>query len=269
MKSALTIKTGLTVNLYPVGDSHVGSEACDEKRNAELARIIAADPHGRVLGLGDYIEAIAVSDRRWSAEEMVSPISAEMLQNPFYCQALRFCKLYELTAGKWDALVRGNHEQTALARYFNDACAVIAERMKAAYIGDLDHCGWIVYLLQDANGKTRGRVAVFIAHGWAGGALKGGVALALQRTLLKKDADLVMLAHSHQPIAFPETVEGVAQNGHIVTRTKWGVVTFPMIERHGYAAQHGGNASPVGYSVARLEATANGRLSISVEQRTL
>ena len=141
--------------------------------------------------------------------------------------------------------------------------------MGAAYIGDHEHSGWIVYLLKDDKGKTRGMVKVWAAHGWGGGALKGGVALKLQRALMKKDADLVLLAHSHQPMAFPETVETVSRAGKIQTATRWGVVTFPMIDKHGYMARRGGNASPAGYSVIHIEANMDNKVSISVEQKTL
>lgn len=269
MRKALVIEVGLGVNLYPVGDNHDGSAACDEKRNRALAAIIAADPIGHVLGLGDHIEAIAPSDRRWSPREMAEPASPEMLENVFYRQSMHFVKMYEPTAGKWDALIRGNHEQTAISRYFTDPCAIIAERLGARYIGDYEHSGWLVYLMKDDAGKTRAKVKVYIAHGWSGGILKGGVALGLQRVLLRKDADVVLLAHSHQPMAFPETVEGVGQNGVLKTSTRWGVVTFPMIEKHGYIAQRGGNAAPPGYSVVHLEATMDNKLNISVEQRTI
>jgi hypothetical protein len=269
MKKALRIETGLKVNLYPLGDTHVGSLACDEKRNLELASIIAADPIGRVVGLGDFVEAVAPSDKRWSGRELPEYADTDMLENLFYRQAMRFCKLYDLTVGKWDVLIRGNHEQTAISRYFADPCAIIAERMKAKYIGDHEAGGWLVYLLKDDAGKTRAMVRVFIAHGWAGGELKGGTALALQRALLRKDADLLMLAHSHQAMAFPETVERVAQSGEIKTATRWGLVTFPLIEKHGYIARRGGNASPPGYSIVHLEAGMDNKLSISVEQRSL
>lgn len=269
MKRAIKIETGLKINLYPIGDTHVGSGACDENRNRTLAGIIAGDVNARIVGLGDFVEAIAPSDKRWSGRELPDYADTEMLENIFYRQAMRFCKLYEQTTGKWDALIRGNHEQTAISRYFSDPCAIIAERMGAAYVGDHEHSGWIVYLLKDDAGKTRARVRVFFAHGWAGGELKGGTALALQRALLRKDADLLMLAHSHQAMAFPETVECVAKNDEIKTVTRWGIVTFPMIDKHGYIARRGGNASPAGYSVIRLEATTDNKLYVSVEQKTI
>jgi UDP-2,3-diacylglucosamine pyrophosphatase LpxH len=137
--------------LYFIGDTHIGSEAADAGRISALAQTIKADKRAAIIGLGDYIEAIAISDRRFDAAELKQPISPEHLSNPFYCQALRFAKIFEPTQGKWICLVSGNHENKALHNYHVDATQIIADRLGAAYLGGSEQSGWIRLQLRDKN----------------------------------------------------------------------------------------------------------------------
>ncbi|NLF03077.1 MAG: hypothetical protein GX601_19110 [Anaerolineales bacterium] len=256
------------LRLYLVGDTHVGAEACDEKRIERLAEIIADDPAGRVVGLGDYIEAIAPTDRRFDARELAQPIAPEHLTNPFYCQALRFCRLFEPTAGRWACVISGNHETTALSRYHFDATAVVAERMGTAYHGGADEGGWLQVRMKE-NGKLRNTVSVYIQHGWGGGEMRSADAGKLQRLLWRKAADVVAIAHVHRPMVFPETVEYIDRAGWEQVQTRWGVVAYPMVSKHGYIARRGGNAPAAGYAVVTIERQHDGAALIGAELRAL
>lgn len=256
------------LNLYFVGDAHVGALACDEKAIAELAATIAADEDAAVIGLGDFIEAIGYHDRRFDPREMMEPIAPEHLENPFYCQALRFCKLWESTKGKWLGVIRGNHESKALSNYHFDAVAVIAERLGCKYIGGSDEGGWLLLRLFDGD-KLRNRVKVFVQHGWGGGELRGGDALKLQRVLWRKDADIVAFGHSHRPMAFPESVESIDRAGKPTRSDRWGVICYPLVGKHGYIARKAGNSPPPGYVVAHVERMHDGSARIGVEMRSL
>ncbi len=256
------------LRLYLVGDTHVGADACDEKRIAQLADIIAADHTAMVVGLGDYIEAIAPTDRRFDARELAQPIAPEHLTNPFYCQALRFCKLFEPTRGRWACVISGNHEDAALRHCHFDATAVIAERMGTAYHGGADEGGWLQIRMKD-DGKIRNGVSVYIQHGWGGGELRGGDALKLQRLLWRKEADAVAIGHSHRPMVFPETVEYIDRSGWEQVAERWGIVAYPMVDKHGYIARRGGNAPPAGYAVLSIERQHDGRARLGAELRAL
>lgn len=257
------------LRLYHVADVHVGAEACGEDECLKLASIIAGDRCARVIGGGDYTESIAPTDRRWDARELAKPVTVETLENPFYCQALRFVKLFEVTRGKWDGLILGNHGHTAIRRYFVNPASIIAEKLGARYVGGTDQCGWFRYRMIDPGGRTRSMVDVHALHGWGGGELREADALKMQRLLWRKGADVVLMAHTHRPMSFPETVERLDKAGNVVSEVRWGVVGYPLCGKHGYVARKGGNACPMGYTVVEVERNRKGRPRITVMQKTL
>jgi hypothetical protein len=256
------------LRLYLVGDTHVGSDACEEKRIERLAAIVADDPCGRVVGLGDYIEAIGHTDKRFDAREVPKPVKPESIADPFQKQARRFCKLFKPTKGKWVAVIAGNHETVALNRYLFDATARIAHKLQALYLGGSDEGGWINVRMLDGD-KLRNTVAVYIQHGWGGGEMRSADAGKLQRLLWRKAADVVAIAHVHRPMVFPETVEYIDRAGWEQVQTRWGVVAYPMVGKHGYIARHGGNAPPAGYAVVTIERQHDGAARIGAELRAL
>ena len=255
------------LRLYAVGDTHVGSEACDEKRCAELAQIIAADDDALAVGLGDYIEAVAPSDRRYHPTEVA--VEPENLNNIFYCQAAMFAEIFKPTVGRWAMVIPGNHETFAASRYHTDAAALIAGWLGTKYQGREDEAGWLQIRLYSTGKKRRGTVDIYCQHGWGGGELRGGDALKLERLCYRKQAQAVLMAHVHRSHAFPVTVESVNAAGWEVKETRWGVISYPLIEKHGYIARRGGNAPPAGYAVLEIEQVRNGPPKLSVELREL
>ncbi len=165
---------------------------------------------------------------------------------------MRFSKLFEATAGKWLALISGNHENKALHNYHVDATQIIADRLGCAYLGGSDQSGWIRLQLV-SNKRVRASYSIFCIHGWGGGELRGADSLKLQRLLGRKQADIVAMAHVHRPSAFPEPFEHLDGAGWETTATRWGIINYPMVAKHGYLAQRGGNAPPPGYIVLEVE----------------
>lgn len=257
-KALEVVWKGTQLNLYFVGDTHNGSAAARTENMVELASRIANDDKSLVVGLGDYIEAIAPSDRRFDPSELAQPISPEHISNLFYCQALNFAKLFEETRGKWAAMVGGNHEITALNRFYVDPTQIIADRLGCSYLGGSDTSGWIRVKFRKGK-KTWGMLDIYCIHGWGGGELRGGDSLKMQRLLWRKDADILAMGHCHRPGIFPETVEYIDQRGWEQQATRWGIVNYPMVDKHGYLARRGGNAPPVGYIVLEIEAQHDGK----------
>ena len=256
------------LRLYLIGDTHVGSKACNEKAIAELAKIIAADKFAAVVGLGDYTESVSPSDYRFNITEVA--VEKESLDNIFYCQAARFSELMKPTIGKWAMLIPGNHETFAAHRYHTDPAALIAGWMGTKYQGRIDEASWLKVRFYSGDGKKRrGTANIYCQHGWGGGELRGGDALKLERLCYRKNAHAVLLAHVHRPHAFPVTVETLSAGGIEQEEVRWGVISYPMIGKHGYIAKHGGNAPPIGYAVLQIEQRRDQPVKISVELKPL
>jgi len=236
-----------TLHLYLIADTHVGSVACYEDRIEKLASIIAGDPYGRIIGGGDYVEAITPADRRYDERELAHPVAPEHRDNMLYCQALRFVSLMECTRGQWLGLVLGNHEHVAAQRFYTNAASIIAERLGTRYIGGADQSGWFRIRWKRDENRTRAMTELYVIHGWGGGELRGGDALKMQRLLWRKDADILMMGHTHRPMVFPESVECLDRSGRVVERKRMGVIGFPLCGQHGYIARKGGNVQPPGY----------------------
>ena len=256
------------LRIYPVGDVHIGSAACDEEAAARLAKIIANDKLARVIGVGDFIEAVAPTDRRFTAAELSKPISQEHIDNPFYTQSLRFCKIFEATRGKWIGIDSGNHEATAAERYFFSPIPIIAERLGCQHHPGSDQGGW--YRVKLLDGKiTRTQDDIFAMHGCGSGELRGGDALKLERLLGRKGADICIVGHGHKPMAIPIVFESLDKCGAEVSSMRWGLECFPLCGKHGYVAQRGGNASPIGYHVIEVHRQHDGPAKISVRMEAL
>jgi len=235
----------------------------------DLARIIEKDDDALVVGLGDLIEAIGYSDFRFDPAEVSDWVEPQHLNNLFYIEAAYFAKLFAKTSGKWAMCIPGNHESTVVRRYHFDPTARIAEWMGCAYQGQGDEAGWLMLKMREGDGKVRNRVRIYCQHGWGGGELRGGDALKLERLCYRKDAHAVVMAHVHRPHAFPVTKEAITLRGWEEAQETWGVISYPMVEKHGYIARRGGNAPPMGYAVLTIQRMKVGPPKMGVELKSL
>lgn len=252
-RRAVTISWNKSLlRLYLIGDTHVGNDVCDERRIERLAQIIKEDEDALVVGLGDFIEAIALSDTRFDPREAAAIVPPEHLNNIFYYEACRFCQLMEPTRGKWAMLIPGNHESLAARQYHTDAAMIIADRIGCAYQGQGDEAGWLRIQMKGGEvARVRDTVEIFCAHGWGGGDTLGTP--KYERLVARKRARIVVVGHGHKPFSFPYTVEGLDRQGWEETTQGWFVECFPMVDKHGYISRKGGNAPPMGYAVVSIE----------------
>ena len=251
-----------------MGDTHVGSVACEERQIERLSQLIAADENALVVGLGDYIEAIALSDSRFDPREVAEFVPPEHLNNIFYTEAAYFCKLMEPTRGKWAMLIPGNHEEVAAKQYHTDAAMIIADRLGCPYQGQSEQSGWLrIQILGGDVPRVRDTIDVFCAHGWGGGETLSTP--KYERLVARKRAHIVAVGHGHKPFSFPYTVEGLDRAGWEETAQGYFVECYPMIEKHGYVARRGGNAPPAGYVVITAEHIERQGTKLGVELKEL
>jgi len=223
--------------IYPIGDTHIGHIGCDEGLLKEVVEEVAGDPYSFALGMGDYIDAIAVKDRRrFSPKNLASWVETSMLVDLPRFQVERFASLMEPLKGKWLGMLYGNHEWD-LDHYGERSCYTDIVRLckdkpdRKLAMGD---SGFIRMVFRQGTGKGRGGVTyvLFAHHGTgAGGGYKlGGKALALDDIRGQFDADVYLLGDKHLAMTFPIGLRYYAGRYGIVGKTVWGAWTGSYLQ---------------------------------------
>ncbi len=191
-------KRGEEFRLYPFGDVHWGTRACDEDAARAYLAKLEADDHGIGILGGDIIEAIPHTDPRYDRQLLAGwcrdAIDPVLEQKRYALSMLEPCK------DKWLGAIEGNHERALRDKQGRDTHGALCE---ALGIPDLTYSAWIrlVFVRKSANTKTAGSTATYlihIAHGsQAGGILAGAEKNRLGRRMERYQADLCLVGHSH------------------------------------------------------------------------
>lgn len=203
-----------TFYLFPLSDLHLGAAACDEKLLRAHIDLIKEMPNARWLGGGDYIEAIVRKDQKRAFE----PIMAKWChgkQDIVGAQRDYAIDLLAPIADKCIGLVEGNHE-AAIHKHqernvYGEIVKAIAEKAgKKPEELALGVNGFIRLAFHFMGEGGRGAAWPFIIythHGYGGGSLAGGHALALQRVLNQYECHIAIMGHRHvrQTIVQPYT----------------------------------------------------------------
>ena len=198
--------------LYHLTDLHMGARACDETRLKRDIQAIADDPNARWIGGGDYIDAICqVGDKRYKPSMLAKWVLGE--DDPLAAQARYVVQLLTPIAGKCLGLVKGNHEWAAEKYYaYNIYWTIVQGVAEAAGVTPntlaLGASGFVAISFRRKSGDTAKiwRCVVYLHHGYGGGRLPGGHALALGRVLGDFDCDIALLGHRHTQMVVPKMI---------------------------------------------------------------
>ena len=183
------------VNLYPIGDIHLGSEHFDKKRFLSFIELVKNDPNAVVILNGDMINnAIKTS---------VSDIYTEQLT-----PEQQLDTLYEYISPIKDKVVgvtRGNHEERTYKLTGIDVLKNLCYRL-----GIIDYYHEVSNVIFLSFGKSRGRdnvrntFSIYHTHGRGGGRTQGAKINRLHRLSTIVHADIYVHSHTHTPITFKE-----------------------------------------------------------------
>lgn len=218
-------------SVYFLGDWHVGSKGFASGRFASYRRRIIEDQHAYWVGMGDYADLITTTDPR-AVMDMYEPgmYTPEALADPGKYQAERVIEEAEPMAHKCLGLLPGNHEtkykKHNLRSWFVNEIGpalrdLAPEDYRERFI--LDYEDWLILRFvregQDPKAGTATCVC-WLYHGSGGGQLKGAKALRQQRRAWRMGAaHLIVTAHAHESLAFPETAYEVdRRTGRVVAR---------------------------------------------------
>lgn len=159
---------------------------------------IKADPNAYWIGLGDYIEGINISDKRFDPFSVDPQTRIEELSDFAQRQARKLCDLLMPIRDKCLGLGRGNHEEKLRQSYYNDAFETIRLAMKAI---DLD---WnAIIRLKFGSNKYYSTLIIHTQHGSGGGRKVGAMMNKMEEMSGFLMADIHVVGHSHKAGVIP------------------------------------------------------------------
>jgi predicted phosphodiesterase len=186
------------VNLYPLGDFHIGSSHYKDNELKEWVEKIKEDPYALVVIHGDIINnAIKTS---------VSDIYDEQL-NPE--QSIdKAVAIIEPIKDKIIGITSGNHEDRTYKITGIDVMKNFAYRLgKQDYyspISNLIFLSWGDTNRKSGKAKSHICTTIYMTHGLGGGRTIGAKANQVARLANMIDADIYIHGHTHSPIIFKE-----------------------------------------------------------------
>lgn len=190
------------VNLYPIGDTHLGAVDVDEETlKADLKRI-EEDPYGRIIFMGDCGDCITHRDPRFAAGMWSQRyINAMHEEGGVISETVdHVVELFEPVKDKVWAWLSGNHERTVRKHtdreIGNEICAMLGIQSKYLGYGGFLRVEW------NRKGQSPQAVTLFdLAHGWQAGRRSGAKLNQMEVELSYTDADVLLRGHSHDRVA--------------------------------------------------------------------
>ena len=199
VRKELTVSCGDTMNIYFIGDIHEGNVNHAEPEFRKAINIIKDDPCGYWVGMGDYIEAITVDDKkRFSPLSIAKKYGIEDLKDLPYKQMEAVFKKIEPIQNKCLCLLTGNHEDTYMKHNSSNVYYRFVEMFdnpppKMGYVGFLKLC------LKSKAGKNLYSPLFALNHGDGGGGFREGYPLnKLWDVFRWVDADVSVMGHVHR-----------------------------------------------------------------------
>lgn len=214
-----------TFRLYYLTDLHLGAKACDERQLKRDIEAIRNDPFARWIGGGDYVDGIChAGDRRYRPSVLAK--WALGYDDVMSVEAKYTVKMLTPIADKCLGLVKGNHEFGAekfydRQLYWEIVTGVAEAAGKAPEKLALGVEGFVRVLFRRGNEESFGGswlMTIYCHHGYGGGRLPGGHALALGRVMGDYECDLALMGHRHTELALPKPVTRAARRGAAIQK---------------------------------------------------
>jgi len=184
------------INLYAFGDLHIASIAFQKDAFLKLVQEIKEN-HGYWIGMGDFGEAIAVTDRRFDPDSIRKEYRNEL---PRYHQleVRELKEMLEPIRNTCLGILEGNHEAALRTSQFDMTWAL------CNYF-EWPNLTTQAFIRLNLHHPVRQKTLdcdLFVAHGYGASRTKGGAVAKLQRLLDNFLADLVLMGHQHiaQPV---------------------------------------------------------------------
>lgn len=197
--------------IVPIGDIHIGNIGCDIDKLKEDIEEIRNNRNYFWIGIGDFMECINLSDKRFDPKSIDPDYSITDLDKLVQNQTDDVISLFYPIREKCLAIISGNHEETIRLQYYQDVCERMAYALKVPFLGYSGFIKLIFYRFsgdkykkrnpqQPHNAHTTSHFTFYITHGY-GGSRKAGAKINKMEDLAHMvDCNIVLVAHEHKKI---------------------------------------------------------------------
>lgn len=185
---------GDKITIIPLGDMHLGCKNVDMRKLRGFVEYIKKTAQVYWIGLGDYLDSINYSDRRFDVR---SQDNISELDDISEAQIREFVKLVDPIKHKCLGLLEGNHEETVRKRYHRDLVSDICRRIS---VDNLTYsCMMRLYFKRQVNSANppSQSVVIYAHHGHGGGRAITGKLNAVLNKCKNYDADIYIMGHCH------------------------------------------------------------------------
>jgi len=256
------------LNIYFLGDMHLGNCNFDEKSLKESVEIVKNDPNGYWFGMGDYIEAITyLGDKRFDPITIAKNFKIRDLKDLPRKQMQEIYQMLEPIDEKCLALLVGNHEE-AYIKYNTSDIYDIFQNMFKSKPQKLGYVGFYVLGIKNRKGtnKVNYTIKFSLNHGTGGGGYLEGYPTNLVHKVFKYTyADINVMGHIHKLVEDKKEITTVTSSGLLQRKPRlWGVSgcflrTYVEGNTNYFEHRAGiGGESNVGMLVARLKLHSEG-----------
>jgi len=249
------------IDITPLFDMHVGNAACDEVLLRQTVKRIESEENHYWIGGGDAGDFINRKDRRHRETAIASWLHG--VDDLARMQRDRIISILEPIKDKCLGLLRGNHEDDFLRYHEVDIYTSMVDRLRIDHKVKLmlGSQGFIVLRLnrKSEGAKKKGEswpIRIYCHHGYGGGRMEGGHALALGRIFKDYDCDIGLMGHRHVKQVLPRVQVAVTRDGRLYDRYQVGAFCGSFLrsytEDEVYAEARGLPALPIGSIRIRL-----------------
>jgi len=201
---------GREVNIYPLGDWHIGSRQCNEDFVRKVVGIVKDDPIGYWIGMSDFMENALIGSKSDVYTQTMPP--REQMEH--------ICDIMAPIASKGLWTIAGNHEERTMR-----VAGIRPEEFIAAKL-NIPFMGFSVMGVLELD-RVRGpyRFSVFCHHNYGGGYTVGGKANRAEG--LRKivpTADATFSGHFHITSRIPYTWFEAGET-QVIKRTGYDYIT--------------------------------------------
>jgi len=172
------------IQIVPFGDLHEGTPASDWGSFTRMLKWAEKTPNLYLLGMGDLMDSIIATDRRYDASMRATPILKSVTR---LRDALMPVK------DKILGMHTGNHERKMAKMGFGDPIEMLCHELGVPFL----MYSAFIRLTVTGRGCSNQKV-IFSHHGWFAGRLTGGAVNAIKSLPSSWEADIYLCAHSHK-----------------------------------------------------------------------